>query len=60
MDDREWEAVPYSMIDKVITVYGPDDLVLSVDYDDVNHEEVDKRIPWLLNVLNWAEARRIK
>lgn len=32
---------PHDYADKSFRIHGPDDLDMDVDYDDVNHEEVD-------------------
>jgi hypothetical protein len=47
----------HSPIDKKFAVNGPGDLVLWVDYDDVDHDKVDadaERMVEILNV-NWEK-----
>jgi len=41
---------PHSRADKQIVIYGP--LTLFVDYDDVNHDEVDEQMRRLVQILN--------
>jgi hypothetical protein len=38
--------------DKEIVVVGPNDLMISVDYDDVDHKQVEKDIRKMVEILN--------
>lgn len=38
--------------DKSIMITGPDGLVIEVDYDDVDHAEVNKAVKRMVDVLN--------
>lgn len=53
-----FEVAPYDRSDKWIHVQGPGDLSFEVDYDDVNHDEVEQSLPKMLAILNerWADA----
>ena len=42
----------FTSIDKIIRIDGPGDLKLSVDYDDVDTEAVERAIPHILDALN--------
>ena len=39
-------------LDKRIGIYGPDELYIEVDYDDVNHSLVKKGVKKMLKILN--------
>jgi hypothetical protein len=54
MKNEEWYAYEYEPYDKKIHIHSPDscDLELTVDYDDVNHPEVDRQLPFFIDVLN--------
>lgn len=45
-----WEAQPYTNLDKRIEITGP--LTLYVDYDDVNQQAADVLVQRLLDILN--------
>lgn len=47
-----WEIEPHSKADKHFTVTGPGDFRMYVDYDDVNHEEIDATAEEMVRVLN--------
>ena len=47
-----FNLVPFTRADKLIRIDGPDDLLLYVDYDDVDTEAVEQAIPRLLDALN--------
>lgn len=47
----------YGPHDKRIEIWGPDDLILYVDYDDVNHDVVDELVKTMLTVLNRPNVR---
>lgn len=48
----KWTIEPHTTLDKRFQVTGPDDLVLYVDFDDVNHEEVDQQVTEMVATLN--------
>lgn len=43
---------PYKSYDKSIIIHGPGDLILEVDYDDVNHDEVEQQVSEIVSALN--------
>ncbi|MGH2941069.1 MAG: hypothetical protein ACRDPE_23465 [Solirubrobacterales bacterium] len=51
-----WEILPYSAGDKSIMLKGPSDgfypQILYVDFDDVYHPEVERRLPLMVEALN--------
>lgn len=47
-----WTIEPHTHADKHFTVTGPGDVRLYVDYDDVNHDEVDREIEKMVRNLN--------
>lgn len=49
----EWQIDPFGRSDKHIEIRGPG-LTLMVDYDDVDHDDVDTRVEQLLTTLNAA------
>lgn len=51
-----WTVQPYTGADKLITIVGPDELLIYVDYDDVDHDAVDRRLPGIVATLNRAES----
>lgn len=62
---ESFKVEPYDRYDKSITVTGPEGLILSVDYDDVDRDVVDELLKTLLQVLNrpsrevWHDAADI-
>ncbi len=50
-----WVLIPYDHYDKSITLTGPNDMVISVDYDDVDHDAVDAWLPKIVEALNAIE-----
>lgn len=53
-----WSIQPHDSVDKHFEIYGPLDLVLKVDYDDVNHDQVDADTELLVAFLNEQWPRR--
>lgn len=51
-----WQVLPYSSADKSITLEGPSDGFypqrIYIDFDDVNHEEIERRVPLIAAALN--------
>lgn len=47
-----FEIEPHTKTDKSFIVRGPGDLLLEVDYDDVDHDEVDRNVEAMVNLLN--------
>lgn len=43
---------PYSSADKYIEVHGPGDLLMRVDFDDVDQDEVEGHLEKLVAILN--------
>lgn len=57
MSDGDWKVLPYDAgADKTIQLEGPSDgfypQMIYVDFDDVEHEEVERRIPLIVAALN--------
>lgn len=48
----KFKIIPHGPMDKSFVITGPGDLVLDVDYDDVDHEEVDRWAFWIVETLN--------
>lgn len=48
----QFKIEPYSGIDKSVTIIGPEELVLSVDFDDVNHEVIERLMKEVVEHLN--------
>lgn len=56
-----FEVQPYDRaVDKSITITGPEDLTLEVDFDDVNHRVVEGLLPLLVEYLNAIPAGLIQ
>lgn len=51
-----WRIQPYKRHDKDIILEGPNDLELVVDFDDVNHAEVEAALPIIVDALNKVPA----
>lgn len=49
---EQWKTEPYDGADKQIVIYGPGTLLVYVDYDDVDHDEVDAMMPKIVEALN--------
>lgn len=47
-----WRIEPHSTLDKRFRVFGPDDVLMYVDYDDVNHDQVDVTVREMISLLN--------
>ena len=58
-DDPVFELQPYSVIDKVLTITGPDNLTLWVDYDDVNHYATECMLPLVIRALNGIDKQEL-
>jgi len=54
---KSFEVSPYTTMDKRVMITGPEDIVLYVDYDDVNHFVIDEMIQLIVNELNWVFDR---
>jgi hypothetical protein len=52
----DWKIEPYGPGDKMIQLTGPSDGYYSqrlyVDFDDVNHPEIERRVPLILEALD--------
>lgn len=52
----QWKAEPFDGADKTITLIGPSDgfypQEIYLDFDDVNHPEIERRVPLILAALN--------
>lgn len=48
---KAFKIQPHTTIDKWFEIEGPDIRIL-VDYDDVNHKEVDKQARKMVKILN--------
>jgi hypothetical protein len=55
MPDK-WKAESFSHADKTIVLVGPSDGFypqrLYLDFDDVNHPEIERRVPLIVEALN--------
>ena len=49
---RAFVAEPFDETDKWITITGPEELELRVDYDDVNHPVIERLVPLIVDYLN--------
>lgn len=53
---EQWQMAPFSPGDKGITLIGPTDGFypqhIFIDFDDVNHPEVERRVSKILDALN--------
>ena len=49
---QKFTIQPHSTIDKSFDIYGPQDLLLMVDFDDVDHETVEKLTKRMVDILN--------
>ncbi len=62
MSGEQWVALPFTRADKQIVLEGPSDgfypQKLYVDFDDVNHAEVERRLPLMLEALNGLDLER--
>lgn len=48
-----WQIEPYDRaVAKHIAVEGPNGFVFYVDFDDVDHEEVERMLPLVVDALN--------
>lgn len=49
---EKFTAEPFTTIDKDIAILGPGGLSISVDYDDVDHDQVRAATEKMLRILN--------
>ena len=62
MSDGDWKAEPWdSGADKAIELIGPSDGFypqrIYLDFDDVEHDEIERRVPLIvaaLNAVDWT------
>jgi hypothetical protein len=62
MSDGDWKVLPYDAgADKTIQLEGPSDgfypQMIYVDFDDVEHDEIERRVPLVvaaLNAVDWT------
>lgn len=51
-----WRVEPYGPGNKMITLVGPSDGFyeqrIYIDFDDVNHPEIERRVPLIVDALN--------
>lgn len=52
MKQPKFQVQSHADWDKEIVVVGPNDLMISVDYDDVDHKQVEKGIRKMVKILN--------
>lgn len=56
MSAGDWRAEPFTRADKSITLCGPSDgfypQTIWLDFDDVNHDEVERRLPLIVQALD--------
>jgi len=50
--ERKFEATPYKSYDKWIEVYGPEELSIRIDHDDVDPDTVEEATRKLISILN--------
>lgn len=57
MKKKIWKIEKHSMVDKSFKIYGPGDFTMIIDFDDVNHKEVNKITRKIVKILNrfWNE-----
>lgn len=48
----KWTIEKHTELDKSFRVFGPRDIMLTIDYDDVDHEAVDLIIRNMVDTLN--------
>ena len=56
----KWTVQPHTHSDKTFALVPPlgfDELSITVDYDDVNHDRVDKLAAKIVKILNKARKR---
>lgn len=53
----KWKLRRHSQFDKQLVVDGPDDLVMYIDYDDVNHTQVLRDTRLMVKTLNRYRVR---
>ncbi len=50
---KQWKVLPFDEgLDKRIEVIGPNDFRMFIDYDDVDHSEVEKTLKKMISCLN--------
>ena len=49
---KKWTIEKHTTVDKSFRIFGPTDLEITVDFDDVNHTEVNKEAARLVALLN--------
>lgn len=47
-----WKHFGFDYCDKEVEVMGPKDFRMMVDYDDVNHSQVEKITEKMIDILN--------
>lgn len=52
MSKEVWTRDQFNKINKSFHIYGPGDLVMEVDYDDVDHIEIQNTVDAMLVILN--------
>lgn len=59
--DNKFKLREHTRWDKKIHIIGPMTLDISIDYDDVDHEQVDLEVRRLLDVLNqnWVPVEQL-
>lgn len=50
--ERKWKSKRHSQIDKSFEITGPNDFKMVIDFDDVDHKEVNRVTKKMLNILN--------
>jgi hypothetical protein len=47
-----WKIRPHTKLNKSFTIEGPGDVLLAVDYDDVDHRQVEVDMQRAVEILN--------
>jgi hypothetical protein len=49
---------PYDRYDKELVITGPAEMKIAIDFDDVDHDQVEREVGVLLRILNenWKTA----
>lgn len=65
MSDGDWKAEGWTDADKTIELVGPSDGFypqrIYIDFDDVEHAEVERRVPLIvaaLNAVDWGNSTK--
>ena len=52
MNKPKWTSDEFDSCEKEVAIYGPRGFVMMVDFDDVNHDAVERMAMRVLEILN--------